>query len=62
MTADERTRVQEAARRYVREQAPMPPIAVLEHVAWVILQARSPGRQVPQRAGSLGKAGQLDAA
>jgi hypothetical protein len=62
MTADERMRIQAAARRYVREQAPVPPIAVLEHVALVILQARSPGRQMPRRAGSLGKAGQPDAA
>ena len=42
MTAEERTRIQEAACRYVREQAPTPPIAVLERVARIVLQAQSP--------------------
>ena len=40
-TAEERTRIQEAARCYVREQAPTPPLAVLERVARIVWQARS---------------------
>jgi hypothetical protein len=39
MTAEERTRIQEAGRRYVREQAPRPPVAVLERVARIVVQA-----------------------
>jgi hypothetical protein len=42
MTAEERTRIQEAGRRYVREQAPRPPVAVLERVARIVLEARRP--------------------
>lgn len=45
MTAGERMRIQEAARRYVHEQAPTPPLAVLERVARIVLQARTTGRQ-----------------
>jgi hypothetical protein len=41
MTAEERTRIQEAACRYVRERAPTPPVAVLERVARIVLQART---------------------
>jgi hypothetical protein len=35
-------RIEEAACRYVREQAPTPPIAVLECVARIVLQATAP--------------------
>jgi hypothetical protein len=42
-------RIQEAARRYVHEQAPTPPVAVLERVARIVLQARTTGRQAPKR-------------
>jgi hypothetical protein len=41
MTGEERTAIQEVARRYVREQAPAPPVAVLERVARIVLQART---------------------
>jgi hypothetical protein len=41
MTAEERADIQELARRYVREQAPTPPTAVLERVARIVLQART---------------------
>jgi hypothetical protein len=44
MTAEERIRIQEAARRYVREQAPTPPVAVLERVARIVLQVRTSKR------------------
>ncbi len=44
MTAEERTRIQEAARRYVREQAPRPPVAVLERVARIVLQTMGTSR------------------
>jgi hypothetical protein len=41
-------RIQAAARRYVREQAPTPPAAVLERVARIVLQAHAlTGRQAP---------------
>jgi hypothetical protein len=33
-------RIQEAARRYVRELAPTPPVATLEQVARIVLNAR----------------------
>jgi hypothetical protein len=46
VTSEERQRIQAAARRYVREQAPTPPVAVLERVARIVLQARTlTGRQ-----------------
>jgi hypothetical protein len=46
MTAEERAYIRGAARRYVHEQAPTPPMAVLERVARIVLQARTPaGRQ-----------------
>jgi hypothetical protein len=35
-------RIEEAACRYVREQAPTPPRAVLECVARIVLQATAP--------------------
>jgi hypothetical protein len=41
MTTEERQCIREAARRYVHEHAPVPPIAVLERVAQIVLQARS---------------------
>jgi hypothetical protein len=44
VTSEERERIQAAARRYVRDQAPTPPVAVLERVARIILQARTPTR------------------
>jgi hypothetical protein len=47
MTAEERMSIQEAARRYVREQAPIPPIAVLERIARIIQQARTSGPPEP---------------
>jgi hypothetical protein len=44
MTEEERTHIREAACRYVREQAPMPPIAILERIARIVLQARGSPR------------------
>jgi hypothetical protein len=41
MTAEERTRIQELVRRYVRQHGPTPPTGVLERVARIVLQARS---------------------
>jgi hypothetical protein len=41
MTAEERAHIREAARRYVHEQAPTPPLAVVERVARIVLQAGS---------------------
>jgi hypothetical protein len=41
VTSDERKRIRAAARRYVHEQAPTPPAAVLERVARIVLQART---------------------
>jgi hypothetical protein len=40
MTAEERIYIHVAARRYVREQAPNPPVWVLERVARIVLQAQ----------------------
>jgi hypothetical protein len=40
VTNEERECIRKAARRYVREQAPTPSIAVLERVARILLQAR----------------------
>jgi hypothetical protein len=44
VTSEERERIRAAARRYVREQAPTPPVAVLECVARIVLQAGTPQR------------------
>lgn len=41
MTDEERERIREAARRYVREQAPTPPIALLERIARIVLQDKT---------------------
>jgi hypothetical protein len=41
MTAEERTCIHMAARRYVREQAPKPPVWVLERVARIVLEAQA---------------------
>jgi hypothetical protein len=41
MTAEERMRIQEAACRYVRDQGPNPPTALLEQVARIVLQAKT---------------------
>ena len=41
MTNQERERIREAARRYVRDQAPIPPTALLEQVARIVLQAKA---------------------
>jgi hypothetical protein len=41
VTNEEREGIREAARRYVHEQAPTPPVAVLERVARIVLQART---------------------
>jgi hypothetical protein len=40
VTNQERERIREAARRYVRDQGPNPPTAVLEQVARIVLQAK----------------------
>jgi hypothetical protein len=48
VTNKERECIRDAARRYVREQAPSPPIEVLERVARIVLQARTTGRQAPK--------------
>jgi hypothetical protein len=44
VTNKERECIREAARRYVREQAPSPPNEVLERVAVIVLQARLSNR------------------
>jgi hypothetical protein len=44
VTAEERARIQEAARRYVREAAPTPPTAILEQVVRIVLEARTSSR------------------
>jgi hypothetical protein len=62
MTAEERTRIQEAARRYVRQHGPTPPTGVLERVARIVLQARP--REAPSgcEQGSSGSPGRPEAA
>jgi hypothetical protein len=45
VTAEERERIREAARRYVHERAPNPPDAVLERVARIVLEARIRSRR-----------------
>ena len=52
MTNEEREHIREVARRYVHEQAPVPPVAVLERVARIILQSKTPPHPsaVPDRA------------
>jgi hypothetical protein len=47
MTAEERARIREAARCYVREQAPSPPNEVLERIAGIVLQARASNQPQP---------------
>ena len=56
VTNEEREGVREAARRYVHEQAPTPPDAILERVAGIVLQARSSRRMVPVQGESSGNA------
>jgi hypothetical protein len=46
MTDEERRQIKEAACRYVREQAPTPPVPVVERVARIVLQARTSQWQV----------------
>jgi hypothetical protein len=41
VTNQERERIREAARRYVSDQAPDPPTALLEQVARIVLQAKT---------------------
>ena len=41
MTAEERAQIQQAARRYVREVAPIPPTAILEQVARIVMEAKA---------------------
>jgi hypothetical protein len=62
MTPEERTRIQQAARRYVREQAPVPPVAILEQVARVILQARITNGAISSQRETVSGSGQPDAA
>jgi hypothetical protein len=50
VTNEERERIRAAARRYVRDQGPIPPRAVLERVARTVLQARDPSRPIPMPA------------
>jgi hypothetical protein len=40
VTTEERERIRAAARRYVHEQAPTPPDAVLERVARIVLETK----------------------
>ena len=42
MINEERERIREAARRYVCDQGPVPPIALLEQVARIVLEAKAP--------------------
>jgi hypothetical protein len=65
-TSEERQRIQAAARRYVREQAPTPPVAILERVARIVLQTRTlTGRQAgpanPQPSASIQRSVQAPA-
>jgi len=41
VTNQEREDIRAAARRYVRDQAPTPPTALLEQVARIVLQAKA---------------------
>jgi hypothetical protein len=61
MTDEERECIREAARRYVRERAPTPPMAVLESVARIVLQARTPCRSqaVPEQPGGQTSKGEM---
>ena len=47
MTNQARECIREAARRYVRDEGPIPPTAVLERVARIILQATTSGPPEP---------------
>ena len=62
MTAEERTRIQEEARRYVREQGPIPPVALLERVARIVLLESSsrPRPTQTRTAGALAHLSQHD--
>jgi hypothetical protein len=55
MTNEEREGIRAAARRYVHEQAPSPPIEVLERIARIILQARASNRPPDRADGSHGE-------
>jgi hypothetical protein len=41
VTNQERERIHQAARRYVHDQGPNPPTALLEQVARIVLQAKT---------------------
>jgi hypothetical protein len=62
MTAEERTDIQELARRYVREQGRTPPIAVLECVARIVLQARTSSEMTVTSHGTASIPGRPEAA
>jgi hypothetical protein len=61
MTAEERTRIQEAARRFVREQAPTPPLAILEQVVRIVLNVRRPAESTEGPARSVEGCGKWEA-
>jgi hypothetical protein len=62
VTNKERERIREAARRYVHEQAPSPPMETLERVARIVLQARVSDRSGPEPDLAARDAGRADAA
>ena len=55
-------RIEEAARRYVHEQAPIPPAIVLERVATIVLQSRTSGRPVVMPTEAPASPGEIEAA
>jgi hypothetical protein len=58
MTSDEEAGIRAAARRYVQEEAPTPPTAVLEQVARIVLEVRTSSQSaviVDQTAGTPGR-------
>jgi hypothetical protein len=54
VTNKERECIRAAARRYVHEQAPRPPIEVLERVATIVIQARQLQEWERQAQGGMG--------
>jgi hypothetical protein len=62
MTAEERARIQGEARRYVREQAPTPPVAILEQVARIIANVRWSPESVGDPTPHVERSGQWEAA
>ena len=62
MTSEEREWIREAARRYVREQAPTPPAAILEQVARIVASVRWSPESVGDPTPHVERSGQWEAA